>query len=200
MDTGNTITMDSAINQELLLKLLNTIDIIELDFSVRTYTLLKRVGLDTIGKLCSKTKLDLLKNEFLSYRSINEAEKKLKQIGLCLKPLGFSVVTKNDWKRLPVSNVSISFDIEFQLSEEQYLKLKRGNIPCSMDEWFIYYEKGELRLYRCTTGLCIFSVKLNELCHKHYVTTYIYNLDNIKEWNDTAPETVKMVLSKYARN
>ena len=144
--------------------------------------------------------IHILKNEFLSYRSINEAEKKLQQIGLCLKPLDFPIVTKNDWKRLPVSDVSISFPIELQLSDEQYIKLKCGNIPDNMDEWFFYYEKGALHLYRCTTGLCLFSVKINELCHKHYVTTYVYNLDNIKKWKDDAPEMVKMVLSKYARH
>ena len=198
MNKGNNITRDSAINQDLLLKLLNSVNIIELDFSVRTYNLLHRVGLDTIGKLCSKTKLDLLKNEFLSYRSINEAEKKLGEIGLCLKPLSFPIVSKNDWKMLPVSDVSISFDIELQLSEEQYTKLKRGNIPGSMAEWFFYYEKGELHLYR--GNLCIFSVKLNEVVHKHYAKAYVYNLDNIKEWKKTAPEMLIMVLSKYARH
>ena len=199
MDTTNDVAINSVIDQELLLKIVNSVDINELDLTIRTEHLLRRIGIDTIGKLCSKTKLDLLAQESLLYISIREAEKKLSHIGLNLKPLGFPIATRNDWKRFPVSDVSISFDIDLQLSDDQYNKLKRGNIPLNMDDkWFIYYEKGKLHFYRSVTGLCIFSVELNVLCHKHHVKTYVYDLDNIKTWKEEAPEIIKLILRGYS--
>lgn len=198
MDTHKEIVANNTINQALLLKIVQQVDISELEFSVRTNGLLKRVGINTIGELCSKTKLDFLGMESLSYRNIKEVEEKLNEIGLNLKPLNFPIATKKDGKRLPIADVSISFDILLPLSDEQYSKLKRGNIPHNMDEWFVYYERGMLYFYRWT-GMCMFSVELDEHFHKHHVKTYVYNLDLIKKQKADAPETIKMILQNFAR-
>ena len=188
--------MEDVFNQELLLKIVQSIDILELDLSVRTGAKLRHMGIDTIGKLCRKTKLDLLGMDALNYRSINEIEKKLKEIGLNLKQTGGTIVTRKDWKTLPTADVTISFTLPLRLSENRYTSLKHGRIPSNMDQWFIYFEQGELHFYRCT-GLRIFSVTLDEVYHKHHVKTYVYDLDDIVSWKEESPNMIKMILEDY---
>ena len=73
---------NNPLNQELLIQIAKTADIEGLGLSVRSYGGLKRSGITTIGNLCQKTKLDLLKIEYLSIRSVEEIEKRLNEIGL----------------------------------------------------------------------------------------------------------------------
>ena len=186
----------NPLNQELLIQIAKTADIGELGLSVRSYGGLKRSGITTIGNLCQKTKLDLLQIEYFSIRSVEEIEKRLNEIGLCLKPLGFKIATRSDWKREPIPNMAISFDVALNLSAERYEALKRGNIPSNMDQWFIFYERGILYFYRCS-GLCYFTVKLHEASGIHHVKAYIHSLDNAKEWINTAPGMIKSILERY---
>lgn len=187
--------MGDVLNQELM-NIIKSADIQELDLSVRTYNALKRSGIHTIGALCQKTLLDLLKSEYVSIRVVDEIEKRMSEIGLCLKPLDFKIATRKDWKRQPVPNMAIYFDLNLILSSERYETLKRGNIPSNMDQWFIYYEKGKLHFYRCT-GLCYFSVTLNEATGIHHVKSYIHNLDSATEWIKQAPGMIKAILERY---
>lgn len=188
--------MDQVMNQELLMSIIKSADIGGLNLSVRSHNGLKRSGIDTIGKLCQKTRLDLLQIEYISIRSVEEIEHRLSEIGLWLKPLEFEIATRKDWKREPIPNMAISFDLVLSLSAERYELLKRGNVPSNMDQWFIYYEKGILHFYRCS-GLCYFTVKLHETSGVHHVKAYIHNLDSAKEWINVAPEMIKAILERY---
>ena len=190
--------MSEVTNQALLLKLVHNISIDEMRFPLYILFALNRSGIHTIGELCQKSKLDLLKNQYLHYRAIARIEKILAEIGLNLRPTEYQIATRNNWKTLPLSDVSISFIVHVPLSEERYIRLKCGNIPTNMDQWFIYYEQGKLHFYRYT-GLCIFSVELDEGTHYHRVQTYVYNLDNIKSWRIDAKETIKLLLEQYLR-
>ena len=188
--------MDDALNQNLMMNIIKSADIGELNLSVRAYGGLKRSGIQTIGNLCQKTRLDLLKSEYLSIRIIDEIEKRLNEIGLRLKSLNYKIATRNDWNRQPVPEMAISFDLKLNLSEKGYEALKRGNVPSNMDQWFIYYEKGKLHFYRCT-GLCYFIVTLNEVTGVHHVKSYIHNLDTATTWIKQAPEMIKAILERY---
>ena len=190
------IKMNDVLNQDLMIKIIKSADIQELDLSVRAQGGLRRSGITTIGSLCQRTKLDLLRSEYLSIRLIDEIEKRLCEIGLCLKPLNFNIVTRNDWERQPVPNMAISFDLKLNLSNERYEALKRGNVPSNMDQWFVFYERGKLYFYRYT-GLCYFVVSLNELTGVHQVKAYIHNPENIAEWVKQAPEMIKAILERY---
>ena len=187
---------NKILNQDLLIKIAKSADIFELNLSVRSTRGLKKAGINKIGELCKKTKLDLLQTELLNINCIEEIQNKLAEIGLSIKPLDFKIATRNDWQRQPVPEMAISFDLKLNLSTERYGILKRGNVPSNMDQWFIYYEKGKLHFYRCT-GLCYFIVTLNEVTGLHHVKTYIHDVDNATGWIKHAPEMIKALLERY---
>lgn len=187
---------NNVLNQDLLIRIAKSADIFELDISARSTKGLKKAGINTIGELCKKTKLDLLQAELININCIEEIQNKLEEIGLSLKPLDFKIATRKDWKREPVPNMAISFDLKLNLSAERYEALKRGNVPSNMDQWFIFYEQGKLYFYRCS-GLCCFTVTLNEISGVHHVKTYIHNLNNATEWIKQAPEMIKAILERY---
>ena len=192
--------MDIKLNYELIQKIMKSADIGELDFSVRSFNALKRNGINTIGDLCAKTYLDLIDIEHLGYKSLEEIQNRLQEVGLCLKPLAHKVATPKDWNIKPISDVTISFDLPLQLTKEQYELLKLGNIPSNMDDrWFICYAKHNLYIYRSWTGLCYYSVELHEKSGVHRVKAYVYNLEDIVEWKRMAPDMLKGVLEKYSR-
>lgn len=189
---------NNAVNQELIMSIVKSSDILALDLSVRSHNALKRAFINTIGELCNATQLDLLRSKYMSIRSVEEIQKKLNEIGLSLKPLDFKIATRHDCKKLqPLSDVSISFDVSVQLSKEQYEILKRGNIPNDMDQWFIFYEKGLLHFCRYS-GICYFTVALDELSGLHHVKTYVYDLDNISNWKENASEMIRSILIRYS--
>ncbi len=57
----------------------------ELDFSVRSYNCLKRAGINTVQELAQKSLEDMMKVRNLGKKSLEEVEKKLKDLGLSLK-------------------------------------------------------------------------------------------------------------------
>ncbi len=72
-------------NKKLLnLEILNSIDIGELNISLRPYTCLKRSNINTLSDLLKKSKKDLLKLPNLGKKSVEEIEKSLAQKGLFL--------------------------------------------------------------------------------------------------------------------
>ena len=81
------IPLNSAIrnNKKLLnLEILNSMDIGELNISLRPYTCLKRSDINTFSDLLKKSKKDLLKLPNLGKKSVEEIEKSLAQKGLFL--------------------------------------------------------------------------------------------------------------------
>ena len=61
------------------------ITIEELDFSVRSYNCLKRAGINTVQELAQKSLEDMMKVRNLGKKSLEEVEKKLKDLGLSLR-------------------------------------------------------------------------------------------------------------------
>lgn len=57
----------------------------ELDLSVRSYNCLKRAGINTVQELATKSMDDMMKVRNLGKKSLEEVERKLKELGLCLK-------------------------------------------------------------------------------------------------------------------
>ena len=57
----------------------------ELDFSVRSYNCLKRAGINTVQELAQKSLEDMMKVRNLGKKSLEEVEKKLKDLGLNLR-------------------------------------------------------------------------------------------------------------------
>ena len=57
----------------------------ELDLSVRSYNCLKRAGINTVQELASKSMDDMMKVRNLGKKSLEEVERKLKELGLSLK-------------------------------------------------------------------------------------------------------------------
>ena len=56
----------------------------ELDFSVRTYTCLKRAGINTVDDLLQRTESDMIKIRNLGKKSLDEVILKLSALGLSL--------------------------------------------------------------------------------------------------------------------
>ncbi|MBO4412160.1 MAG: DNA-directed RNA polymerase subunit alpha [Lachnospiraceae bacterium] len=61
-----------------------TMNIDELELSVRSFNCLKRAGIDTVEQLCSKTAEDMMKVRNLGRKSLDEVLAKLKELGLSL--------------------------------------------------------------------------------------------------------------------
>lgn len=60
------------------------ISIEEMDFTNRTYSVLKRAGLNSLGELSNKNLDDLMNVRNLGRKSLNEIEEKLKTYGITL--------------------------------------------------------------------------------------------------------------------
>lgn len=58
----------------------------ELDLSVRSYNCLKRAGINTVQELTTRAEEDMMKVRNLGKKSLEEVQKKLKELGLNLKP------------------------------------------------------------------------------------------------------------------
>ena len=56
-----------------------------LNFSVRTWNILKTVGINTVGELVEKSERDLLKYKNCGRKSLNEIQTLLSDVGLTLK-------------------------------------------------------------------------------------------------------------------
>lgn len=75
-------------------------DIEELDLSVRTYSALKKAGINTCADLLSLTIYDLQNSvRNLGFRSINEIAEKLDKHGMGLPAVRLNISTKNDEQR-----------------------------------------------------------------------------------------------------
>ena len=57
----------------------------ELDLSVRSYNCLKRAGINTVQELASKSMDDMMKVRNPGKKSLEEVERKLKELGLGLR-------------------------------------------------------------------------------------------------------------------
>ena len=57
----------------------------QLDLSVRSYNCLKRAGINTVQELAGKSMDDMMKVRNLGKKSLEEVERKLKELGLALK-------------------------------------------------------------------------------------------------------------------
>lgn len=57
----------------------------ELDLSVRSFNCLKRANINTVEELTQKTDEDMMNVRNLGKKSLEEVERKLKELGLCLK-------------------------------------------------------------------------------------------------------------------
>ena len=57
----------------------------ELDLSVRSYNCLKRAGINTVQELTGRSMDDMMKVRNLGKKSLEEVERKLKELGLNLR-------------------------------------------------------------------------------------------------------------------
>lgn len=57
----------------------------DLDFSVRTFNVLKRAGLNTVGDIAKKSEADLAKLRSITKTCLNEILDKTKELGIVLK-------------------------------------------------------------------------------------------------------------------
>jgi len=57
----------------------------ELDLSVRSYNCLKRAGINTVQELAQRSIEDMMKVRNLGRKSLEEVERKLKDLGLGLR-------------------------------------------------------------------------------------------------------------------
>ena len=57
----------------------------ELDLSVRSYNCLKRAAINTVQELANKSMEDMMKVRNLGKKSLEEVERKLKDLGLGLR-------------------------------------------------------------------------------------------------------------------
>ena len=57
----------------------------ELDLSVRSYNCLKRAGINTVQELAQRSMDDMMKVRNLGKKSLEEVERKLKELGLGLR-------------------------------------------------------------------------------------------------------------------
>jgi len=62
-----------------------TMNIDELELSVRSFNCLKRANIDTVEQLCNKTQEEMMKVRNLGRKSLDEVVAKLKELGLSLK-------------------------------------------------------------------------------------------------------------------
>lgn len=72
---------NNAVNQELIMSIVKSSDILALDLSVRSHNALKRAFINTIGELCNATQLDLLRSKYMSIPpSVSKSNRKEKTI------------------------------------------------------------------------------------------------------------------------
>ena len=57
----------------------------DMDLSVRSYNCLKRAGVNNVEDLAAKTEEDMMRVRNLGKKSLEEVERKLKELGLSLK-------------------------------------------------------------------------------------------------------------------
>ena len=62
-----------------------TLNIDELELSVRSYNCLKRAGINTVEELTNKTPDEMMKVRNLGKKSLDEVLEKLKELGLHLR-------------------------------------------------------------------------------------------------------------------
>lgn len=70
---------------------------------------------------------------------------------------------KSDWKTCEMPAQTQSFQLEVNLTEEEYRTLQDGHIPQEMeDKWFSYFEDDTLYVHRSWTGSCIYIIQFAE--------------------------------------
>ena len=105
------------------------------------------------------------------------------------------VVSKNDWKLEPFSDIHENLVVEHFLSKEDVEVLKLGYKPMGMEEkWFSCYEGGRLYCYRGWSGLCMFAITLNADSDEQYVTAYSYVKDRKEDLKSFTIRTLKRLL------
>lgn len=74
------------------------------------------------------------------------------------------IAAKDDWKLKPLPKARALIDYHPVFSKEQFERIRRGNIPESMDDhWFIYYAEPWLFWHRSWTGYGIYGMRLESL-------------------------------------
>ena len=97
---GSVIVEKGGISRDSYLRM--TIE--ELDLSVRSYNCLKRAGINTVGDLVEKTFDDMMKVRNLGRKSLEEVERKLKE-------LGFSFSEDEGEEELPIDDFILDGDL-----------------------------------------------------------------------------------------
>ena len=97
---GSVIVEKGGISRDSYLRM--TIE--ELDLSVRSYNCLKRAGINTVGDLVEKTFDDMMKVRNLGRKSLEEVERKLKE-------LGFSFSEDDGEEELPIDDFILDGDL-----------------------------------------------------------------------------------------
>lgn len=70
---------------------------------------------------------------------------------------------RNDFaiKEMPLENER--FELDFELTAEEFRMLQYGHIPQEMeDKWLMYYDEGKFYFHRSWTGFCIYIVSVSD--------------------------------------
>lgn len=79
--------------------------------------------------------------------------------------------TSKDWKISEMPEEIDTFNLDKEVSMDEYKKLLLGLIPNAMeDKWFIYVENSEIYFHRSWTGNCIFSTTIEKFERKILLT------------------------------
>lgn len=69
----------------------------------------------------------------------------------------------DSWTHLPAPAQREPLDFQARYTDDEYARLRQGNIPQDMDDkWFIYLHEGWLRLHRSWTGIWIYGLRLEQ--------------------------------------
>lgn len=112
------------------------------------------------------------------------------------------IVTKDSWKRVPMSNKIEDLKLDIKLTKEELETLKKGYLPKdTSDRWFMYYENGKCYFHRSWTGFCIFIVDISEFGNiTHAVVTRdteIYKSFSIEEDIKTITDLIYLCIQNY---
>jgi DNA-directed RNA polymerase alpha subunit len=92
-----------------------SIEVEELDISVRAYNCLKRAGINNVRDLICNSQMDLFKNRNLGIISLEEIVDKVKSLGLALRPENMS---SEDWIKQLKQKISARFNSELQVKQD----------------------------------------------------------------------------------
>jgi hypothetical protein len=87
-------------------------------------------------------------------------------------------VSRADWKNQALPETVATFTLDLPLSLEELAVVSNGLFPESMeDKWFVYREGNRLFFHRSWTGICVYSVEIEESTNGGRIGEVVVNRD-----------------------